>query len=63
MFEAGSTYGKIVSLLGNGVGLLLMIGGSTEILSFISPEIVGYIVLAANIVKAATDKAAEAVKK
>jgi len=63
MFEAGSKYGKIVTLLGNGVGLLLMIAGSTEIVSFISPELIGYIVLAANIAKAATDKAAEAIKK
>jgi hypothetical protein len=51
MFHESSTFSKIVTYAVNGVGLILLAFNSAEIVTFLPPEVIAYVLGIANIVK------------
>ena len=51
MFHESSTFSKIVTYAVNGVGLVLLVFNSAEVMTFISPEAIAYVLGIANILK------------
>ena len=56
MFNAGSTASKVASYIGNGLGLVFLVLGSMEIQTFLSPEVIAYLLGIANGIKTFLEK-------
>ena len=51
MFHESSAFSKIVTYAVNGIGLVLLVFNSAEIMTFLPPEVIAYALGIANILK------------
>lgn len=56
MFHAGSTFSKVMTYLVNGLGLVFLLLGSTEVQTFLPAEVIAYVLGIANLVKTFIEK-------
>jgi len=51
MFHESSAFSKIVTYAVNGIGLVLLVFNSAEVMTFLPPEVIAYALGIANILK------------